>query len=134
MKEICRLIKGDPFFDGIRVCGGNTLNCDRALEWYNYCLEYVDEGRRLLRPVSDGEAKPVRLPRVVVRILPDYDSLHLVERRPVESLENESRRRIHDAAPVFVLDESGERLEVPVGEFAGELLFPRFFYFDFHGV
>lgn len=44
MKEICRLIKGDPFFDGIRVCGGNTLNCDRALEWYNYCLEYVDEG------------------------------------------------------------------------------------------
>ena len=44
MKEICRLIKADPFFDGIRVCGGNTLNCDYALEWYNYCLDYVDEG------------------------------------------------------------------------------------------
>ena len=44
MKEICRLIKKDPFFDGIRVCGGNTLNCDEALSWYNYCLDYVDEG------------------------------------------------------------------------------------------
>ncbi len=44
MKEICRLIKEDPFFDGIRVCGGNTLNCDQALSWYNYCLDYLDEG------------------------------------------------------------------------------------------
>ncbi len=44
MKEICRLIKQDPFFDGIRVCGGNTLNCDQALSWYNFCLDYVDEG------------------------------------------------------------------------------------------
>ena len=44
MKEICRLIKEDPYFDGIRVCAGNTLNCDRALEWYNYCLDYIDEG------------------------------------------------------------------------------------------
>ena len=44
MKEICRLIKEDPFFDGIRVCAGNTLNCDYALEWYNYCLDYIDEG------------------------------------------------------------------------------------------
>ncbi|MBR1520011.1 MAG: RICIN domain-containing protein [Bacteroidaceae bacterium] len=44
MKEICRLIKNDPYFDGIRVCAGNTLNCDYALEWYNYCLDYIDEG------------------------------------------------------------------------------------------
>ena len=44
MKEICRLIKADPYFDGIRVCAGNTLNCDYALEWYNYCLDYIDEG------------------------------------------------------------------------------------------
>ena len=44
MKEVCRLIKADSYFDGIRVCGGNTLNCDCALDWYNYCLDYVDEG------------------------------------------------------------------------------------------
>ena len=44
MKEICRLIKADPYFDNIRVCAGNTLNCDYALEWYNHCLDYIDEG------------------------------------------------------------------------------------------
>lgn len=42
--EIAKLIKADPFFDGIRVCGGNTLNCDRALPWYNYLKDYIDEG------------------------------------------------------------------------------------------
>ncbi len=41
---IAKLIKEDPFFDGIRVCGGNTLNCDRALPWYNALKEYLDEG------------------------------------------------------------------------------------------
>lgn len=42
--EIAKLIKQDPFFNNIRVCGGNTLNCDRALPWYNYLKEYLDEG------------------------------------------------------------------------------------------
>jgi len=41
---IAKLIKADPFFDGIRVCGGNTLNNDKALTWYNYIKEYLDEG------------------------------------------------------------------------------------------
>lgn len=41
---IAKLIKEDSFFDGIRVCGGNTLNCDRALPWYNYLKDYLDEG------------------------------------------------------------------------------------------
>lgn len=41
---IAKLIKADPFFKDIRVCGGNTLNCDRAHPWYNYLKEYLDEG------------------------------------------------------------------------------------------
>ena len=41
---IAKLIKEDSYFDGIRVCGGNTLNCDGATEWYNYLLNYLDEG------------------------------------------------------------------------------------------
>jgi len=41
---ICKLLKADPFFDNIRICGGNTLNCDRALPWYNYLKNYIDEG------------------------------------------------------------------------------------------
>ena len=30
--EVSRLLKADPYFEGIRICGGNTLNCDRAWE------------------------------------------------------------------------------------------------------
>ncbi len=43
-KEIARLIKEDPDLEGIRLCGGNTLNCDQASSWYNYMKPYIDEG------------------------------------------------------------------------------------------
>lgn len=43
-KEICRLMQEDEFFENIRVSGGNTLNCDEALKWYNGLLPYLDEG------------------------------------------------------------------------------------------
>lgn len=43
-KAIAKLIKEDSFFNGIRVCGGNTLNCDRASAWYEGLKPYVDEG------------------------------------------------------------------------------------------
>ena len=42
--NIIKLMRQDPFFDGIRICGGNTLNCDEALKWYNQLKEYLDEG------------------------------------------------------------------------------------------
>lgn len=42
--EIAKLLKANPFFDNIRICGGNTLNCDQALPWYNALKEYLDEG------------------------------------------------------------------------------------------
>ncbi len=41
---IAKLIKADDFFKDIRVCGGNTLNDDKALTWYNYLKSYLDEG------------------------------------------------------------------------------------------
>ena len=43
-KEICRLMKEDAYFNDIRVSGGNTLNCDEALKWYNGLSPYLDEG------------------------------------------------------------------------------------------
>ena len=43
-KEICRLMQEDEFFENIRVSGGNTLNCDEALKWYNGLSPYVNEG------------------------------------------------------------------------------------------
>ncbi len=41
---IAKLIKEDDFFEGIRVCGGNTLNDDKAWTWFNYLRDYLDEG------------------------------------------------------------------------------------------
>ena len=42
--QFCKWIREDSFFDGIRISGGNTLNCDQALPWYNYLKDYLDEG------------------------------------------------------------------------------------------
>jgi len=42
--NIIKLMRQDSFFDNIRICGGNTLNCDEALKWYNQLKEYLDEG------------------------------------------------------------------------------------------
>ncbi len=42
--SIAQLLKADSYFDGIRICGGNTLNSDRALPWYNYLTSSIDEG------------------------------------------------------------------------------------------
>ena len=43
-KAVAKLIKEDPFFDGIRICAGNTCNNDGAKEWYDHMKPYVDEG------------------------------------------------------------------------------------------
>ncbi len=43
-KNIAKLLKANPLFENIRICGGNTLNCDEALPWYNYMKDYLDEG------------------------------------------------------------------------------------------
>ncbi|MBQ6433177.1 MAG: RICIN domain-containing protein [Bacteroidaceae bacterium] len=43
-KAISKLIKEDPDFEGVAICGGNTLNDDYALEWYNASKQYLDEG------------------------------------------------------------------------------------------
>lgn len=42
--NIAKILKSNPLFDNIRISGGNTLNCDEALRWYNGLKEYLDEG------------------------------------------------------------------------------------------
>ncbi|MBQ9285887.1 MAG: RICIN domain-containing protein [Bacteroidaceae bacterium] len=48
MHEICRLLREDELyaeaFKDVLLCGGNTLNDDYALPWYNYSKKYLDEG------------------------------------------------------------------------------------------
>lgn len=43
-KAIAKLINEDPEMQHIRISAGNTLNDDRALEWYEYMKPYVQEG------------------------------------------------------------------------------------------
>ena len=42
--NICGELRKNPRFDSIRISGGNTLNTDQALTWYNYLKSRLDEG------------------------------------------------------------------------------------------
>ncbi len=42
--NIAAELRKNSRFDTIRICGGNTLNCDQAYYWYNTLKEYLDEG------------------------------------------------------------------------------------------
>ncbi|MCM1107800.1 MAG: RICIN domain-containing protein [Clostridium sp.] len=42
--EIASALQANSRFDNIRICGGNTLNCDRALPWFESLNEHLDEG------------------------------------------------------------------------------------------
>lgn len=42
--NICSALKTNPRFDNIRIAGGNTLNNDQALTWYNSLKDKLDEG------------------------------------------------------------------------------------------
>ncbi len=37
-------LRKNTLFDSIRICGGNTLNTDQALNWYNTLKNRLDEG------------------------------------------------------------------------------------------
>ena len=37
-------LKKNARFNNIRISGGNTLNCDQALPWYNYLKSQINEG------------------------------------------------------------------------------------------
>lgn len=42
--DIAGELRQNPRFDNIRISGGNTLNCDQALNWYNFLKVRLDEG------------------------------------------------------------------------------------------
>jgi hypothetical protein len=42
--KIATELRANPRFDSIRISGGNTLNCDQALGWYNYLKSKINEG------------------------------------------------------------------------------------------
>ncbi len=42
--NIAVALRKNSRFDSIRISGGNTLNCDQALPWYNYLKSLLNEG------------------------------------------------------------------------------------------
>lgn len=42
--NICKELRKNEAYDNVRLCGGNTLNCDKAYEWWNYLKGGLDEG------------------------------------------------------------------------------------------
>ncbi|MDY5632192.1 MAG: LamG-like jellyroll fold domain-containing protein [Bacteroidaceae bacterium] len=47
-RSICKVLREDGIYKdkyaAVRLCGGNTLNNDRALEWWRYSKDYLNEG------------------------------------------------------------------------------------------
>ena len=95
-------------------------------------LRDVDKRRRRRDFGWHVEREPLRLPRLVVWVLPEYHDLDLVERRAVERVEYLSRRRIDDAVPVGGLYEADELGEVGLLELLCKYLLPGLLNLDFH--
>lgn len=48
--NIAAELRKNARFDSIRISGGNTLNCDQALSWYNILQSRLDEGTHTSLP------------------------------------------------------------------------------------
>ena len=89
-----------------------------------YLLENVLQGGRERHSVAYGEAEPVGLARLVVRVLADDYHLHVVERTEVEGVEYLAAWRETGVVEVFLPDESCQVDEVLLLEFPTDVLFP----------
>lgn len=43
-RATCQQLRDRDDMEGVLLCGGNTLNNDKALSWYNYSKSFLDEG------------------------------------------------------------------------------------------
>lgn len=43
-RATCQQLRAREDMEGVLLCGGNTLNDDQALSWYNFSKAYLDEG------------------------------------------------------------------------------------------
>ena len=87
----------------------STGGGDGKTEVVVYLLDDIDQRWRHTHTVGDREAQSLRLPRLVVGVLPKDDDFHLVERRAVEGGKDKTARGIAGVR-LALLDE--ECLEV----------------------
>ena len=95
-------------------------------------LEDVLERGREGYAVVHAEAESVRLSGAVVRVLPQDDHAHLMERCRVEGIEDEPPGRIASARRVLLPHELRQRLEIRLVELLLQLCLPRRFYLNIH--
>ena len=96
-------------------------------------LEDVDERRGRLDSHGHREAQPVRLARMVVRVLPDDDRLDLVDGAVVERRKNLGAGWIDDVVLRLLLQKFFFNLfKIRLLELVGEQMEPRFFEFYGH--
>src|SRR3989344_1571276 len=93
-------------------------------------LENILERRRRRDARVDRKAQAIGLPRPVVRVLPEYDDLHRLERALVKCAENIFRSGVHRRFQVLLAYELREIFEVVLLKLAGEFLLPA--SADFH--
>lgn len=98
-----------------------------------YLLEDVLERGRERYAVVHAEAESVSLSGAVVRVLPQDDHAHFMERCRVEGVEDKPPWRIASARRILLPHELRQRLEVRLAELGGKLLSPRRLYPNRHG-
>ena len=69
----------------------------------------------------------------VVRVLPDNNYFHLIERAEVEGIEDKRTRRIAGTRLVFLPHLCRELLKIRFLKLSSQLLFPGWFYLYIHG-
>ena len=63
----------------------------------------IYKGRGDLNSRLHGKREPVSLSRLMIRILPENNHLHLVQRRKMKGIENIPCRRIYCRRPVLLI-------------------------------
>ena len=97
-------------------------------------LEDIQKRRRVRHTVLHREAESMRLPRFVIRVLPEDDDLHLVERTVGKGVEDIRSRRIDRLRLVFLPDEIRQSHEIVLFELVGKSGLPGRLYFYIHCV
>ena len=87
-------------------------------------FENILQRRRCRHPRLHREAEAVRLPRPVIRVLPEDDDLHCLVRRRMQRIENIVRSRVDRLRPVFLLEKFPEPQIVRQLELIADLPLP----------
>ena len=87
-------------------------------------LHHVFQGGRLGHAVPDGEAESVRLPLVVIGILPQQHGLDVCVRGVAETVVDVVHVGVDDVVPVFLNEEGADLFIALVLKEGGKRFFP----------